>query len=164
VRKLCHKLEIVSARRRQYLLFSLLDFRFFKNSETGNVLFFGAPRRLAPLAVFSYILVNEVLPFRSARFFAKLDDEVAGIFAVHDRRDSLYVKSLAVSPWWRRLGVATFMLDFACRLARRLNKTWVELGVLKANTDAQKLYARYGFRVKAQDKWSLTLRKSVAPH
>lgn len=55
------------------------------------------------------------------------------------------------------------MLDFAYRLARRLNKKWVDLGVLKANTNAQKLYARYGFRVRAQGKWSLMLRKSVAP-
>jgi ribosomal protein S18 acetylase RimI-like enzyme len=160
--KLRHKPEITSVERREYLLFSLLDFRFFRNSETGNVLFFGSPGRLAPVVIAFYVLANEVFLLRSARFFAKAGGEVAGILAVRERRDAIYVKSLAVSPRWRRLGVATLMLDFACRLAERLNKKWVELGVLEANTDAQTLYAHCGFRVKAQSRRSLTLRKRVA--
>lgn len=71
MKKLRGALEIASVKRSQCLLFSLLDFRFFKNSETGNVLFFGSPRWLAPGAVVFYVLANEVFLFRSVRFFAK---------------------------------------------------------------------------------------------
>ncbi len=91
------------------------------------------------MAVVIYVLANEVFLFRSVRFLANVDDEVVAIIAVSESSEALYVKSLAVSPRWRRRGAATFMLGFAYRLARKLNKKWVDLGVLKANTNAQKL-------------------------
>jgi len=50
------RFRITPARRFEHLSFNLLSFHFFKNSEGGNLLFFGGPQLLSPLTVIPYIL------------------------------------------------------------------------------------------------------------
>ncbi|MDH5447565.1 MAG: GNAT family N-acetyltransferase [Candidatus Bathyarchaeota archaeon] len=58
---------------------------------------------------------------------------MVGIFVIREKPDILYVSSLVVAPEFRRLGIATYMLDYAHKLAKQLGKEWLELSVLRVN-------------------------------
>ena len=153
--------RVVSVKRSEHLFFNLCDFDFFRKSTGGNYLFFGNPRLLVPVVAVPYILSCEIIFFRRKRFFVKLREHVAGIFIVREKKESLYINTLAVAPEYRRYGVGRFMLDFAGKLAKRLGKQWLELSVLKTNSPARRLYAKAGFSTFEERKRSLTLRKHV---
>lgn len=146
---------------REHLLFNFLEFRFFRNSERGNAIVFGNPRPLMFLVAIPYILIAEVMFFRSKRFFVKVDAQIAGVFVVRQRQDKLVISSLAVAPECRRLGLATFMLDYASGVAARLGEKSLELSVLKRNISAQRLYVKFGFAVEKERRWSFTLQKKL---
>jgi ribosomal protein S18 acetylase RimI-like enzyme len=61
--------------------------------------------------------------------------------------DSLYVDALATETGYRRLGVASALLDEACRLAAEAGLRSVALDTPATNTPAQALYERRGFSV-----------------
>jgi ribosomal protein S18 acetylase RimI-like enzyme len=159
--KALQSLRIASVKRCGHLSFNLFNFCFFKNSERGNVLFFGSPRLLAPLVFVPYALVLQIMHFRGKRFFIMFKEQVAGLLAVQEKPEALYIHSLAVNPQYRRLGIGVYMLNYANLLATRLKKKWLELSVMKANTPAQKLYKKFGFVKKEEKHWSFTLRKNV---
>ena len=153
------RFRITPARRFEHLSFSLLSFHFFKNSEGGNLLFFGSPQLLSPLTVIPYILAMEVILFRSKRYFVKLKEQVVGMFVIREKPEALYINSLAVAPEYRRLGIATYILNYANKLAKQLGKKWLELSVLKVNIPALRLYMKVGFTEKKKKKLSLILKK-----
>jgi ribosomal protein S18 acetylase RimI-like enzyme len=152
-------LQIKSAKRFRHLHFNLLSFHFFKNSEGGNLLFFGSPQLLSPLTVIPYILAMEVILFRGKRYFVKLKEQVVGMFVIREKPEALYINSLAVAPEYRRLGIATYILNYANNLANQLDKKWLELSVLKVNIPALRLYMKVGFNEKIEKKLSLILKK-----
>jgi ribosomal protein S18 acetylase RimI-like enzyme len=61
--------------------------------------------------------------------------------------DSLYVDALATEVGYRRRGVASALLEEACRLASDAGLRAVALDTAATNTSAQALYARSGFSV-----------------
>jgi ribosomal protein S18 acetylase RimI-like enzyme len=61
--------------------------------------------------------------------------------------DSLYVDALATEVGYRRRGVASALLDEACRLAGERGCRAVALDTAATNTAAQALYERCGFAV-----------------
>lgn len=154
-------LRVDPVRRSEHLAFGLCNFNFFRNSERGNVLFFGSPRVLAPLVVLPYVLALEIVMFRKKRFFVRLEKYVVGMFVVREKSEALYVSSLAVAPEARKCGVATYILTYCERLARILGKDRLELLVLKTNTPAQRLYRKFRFSQKEERKWGFVLSKKV---
>lgn len=152
-------LRITPAKRLEHVYFNLLNFRFFRSSEGGNLLFRGSPQLLSPLTVIPYILAMELILFRGKRYFVKLKEKVVGIFVLREKPQALYIESLAVAPECRRLMIAIYMLNYANNLAKRLGKKWLELSVLKVNIPALRLYSQIGFTEKEEKKWAFILRK-----
>lgn len=152
-------LRITPAKISEQLFFNLLNFQFFKNSEGGNILFSGGPQLLSPLTVIPYILTMKVIFFRGNRYFVKLKEQVVGIFVLREKPEAVYVSSLAVAPEYRGLGIATYILNYANKLAEQLDRKWLELSVLKVNIPALRLYKKLGFAKKEEKKLSFILRK-----
>lgn len=144
-----------------HLLFNLLEFKFFNSSENGSAMPFRTSGLLAFLIVAPYVLSCEAIFFRKKRLFIKLKDHMAGTLVVHEESEALYIRSLAVAREFRRLGVATYILAYVERSAKRLGKKSVELSVLKSNFPAQRLYRRFGFAQKEEKRRSFVLAKRV---
>jgi len=144
-----------------HLLFNLFEFNFFSNSEHGSAMPFGNSKLQAFLIVGPYVLSCEAIFFRKRRYFVKLKDRVAGTLVVHEESDALYIRSLAVAPEFRRLGVATYILNLVERSAKRIGKKSIELSVLKSNFPARRLYRKFGFAQKEEKKRSFILAKRV---
>ena len=62
--------------------------------------------------------------------------------------DELHINTLAVSPAWRRRGVATFLLEAVMAEAAQEGARRATLEVRASNAAALQLYARLGFAVK----------------
>jgi ribosomal protein S18 acetylase RimI-like enzyme len=154
-------LLVKPVRKSEHLSFNWREFSFFNNSEHGSVLFFGSSRSLAPLAFLPYILSLELIFFRRKRYFVKLKQQAVGLFVLREKHDALYISSLAVAPEFRRFGIATYILSYAEKLARRLGKQRLELSVLKLNTAAQRVYRKFGFMKKEEKKWSYVLSRKI---
>ena len=154
-------LWITPIKKSEHLLFNLLSFHYFKNSEDRNVLFFGSLGRLAPLTVVPYVAAMELTHLRGKGYFVKFKNRIVGIFVFREKNDALYISSLAVAPKYRRLGIGTHILKYAEKVAKRMQKKWLELSVSKVNTSALQLYKKNGFSIKKEKKWSFILRKKV---
>ena len=111
--------------------------------------------------VIPYVLFSEVYFFRQRRYFIAVKQQIVGVLAFEDGTEGLYISNLAVSPFYRRIGVATYLLNYTTALARQLNKNILELSVNKMNTPALKLYMKYGFGKKKEGFSSYILRKDV---
>jgi ribosomal protein S18 acetylase RimI-like enzyme len=108
-----------------------------------------------------YILISQLILFRARRYFVKLKGNVVGVVVFHEEPDNLFIASLGVAKEYRRVGVATCILRYAESMAARLGKERLELGVLKRNTPAQRLYMKFGFSAVMERRWSFILRKRV---
>ncbi|MCJ7424313.1 GNAT family N-acetyltransferase [Candidatus Bathyarchaeota archaeon] len=146
--------------RHQHFLFNLLAFLSFRKSDYENR-FSIESHPLSPFAAIPYILFAEIYFFRQRRYFVTLTERIIGGIALQEKDDVLYISSLAVSPSYRKIGVATYMLNHAIVMARQLHKNALELSVLKANTPALKLYVKSGFRKKKERRRSFILQKDV---
>jgi len=54
-----------------------------------------------------------------------------------------------------------YILNYANKLAKQLDKKWLELSVLKVNIHALRLYMKVGFAETEEKKLSLILKKSI---
>jgi ribosomal protein S18 acetylase RimI-like enzyme len=75
--------------------------------------------------------------------------------------NALHISSLAVAPELRRFEIASYILNYAERVAKRLDKEYLELSVLKKNLAARNLYTKYGFSQKGRKERTLILAKKV---
>jgi ribosomal protein S18 acetylase RimI-like enzyme len=155
------RLRIVPAKRSQHLMFNFHDFRFFNSSEKGSAMPFGNSRLLALLIVAPYVLSCEVVFFRKRRYFVKIGNCVVAVFILHERPNILYISSLAVAPEFRRLGIATCILSYTERVAKRWGKSRLELSVLRKNLPAQALYEKLGFEQAQERRRVLVLAKKI---
>ena len=152
------KLKLVM--RRQHFLFNLLNFLYFRKRDYKD----GFSFESNPLFMFTtipYIVFSEVYFFGQKRYFITLKQQVVAAFALEQRNETLYISNLAVSPFYRRIGVATYLLNYAVALAKQLGKSALELSVNKANTPALKLYKKYGFVKKKERINSYLLRLNI---
>jgi GNAT superfamily N-acetyltransferase len=163
VKDISNSLKIEPADELWLLTFSFLEFRFFWNSENGKAMFFGNPRLLKPLIVVPYMLAAEAYNFGAKKHLVRVGNHIAAIFVLKAKHDTLIVNSLAVSPDCRRFGIGFFILEFTHKLCRQMEAKWLELTVLKSNTTAQRLYQKFGFKIAAERKFSLVLRKEFKP-
>ncbi len=155
--------EIEQIRKGKLPLFSFLEFRFFWNSPNGKAIpmLSGNPAWLAPLIAVPYMLGALVYNFRGAKYFIKVENDIAGTVILKVRQDALIVHSLSVSPIKRKRGVGFLILGQAEKSAKRMKLPWLELDVLKGNLSAQRLYRKFGFRLYAEKRLTLVLRKRV---
>jgi ribosomal protein S18 acetylase RimI-like enzyme len=84
-----------------------------------------------------------------------------GVLAVKEEDNALFISSLAVSPDYRRKGIASYTLSFSQALAKSRRRNIVELLVLKRNLPALGLYLKHGFQVEKEKRRSLVLRKAL---
>jgi len=146
--------------RRQHFLFNLLNFLYFRKRDYKE----GFSVESNPLFMFiiiPYILFSEVYFSRQRRYFIAIKQQIVGVLVFEYGTEGLYISNLAVSPFYRRIGVATYLLNYTTALARQLNKNILELSVNKMNMPALKLYKKYGFRKKKEGLSSYILRKDV---
>jgi len=161
----CLEMQIVD--KRELLLFSFWGFCYFWNSPDGKAMpmLNHNPRWFAPLIVTPYMLASlvNVHNLGGVKYFIKEEKEVVGtsIFKVH--KDTLSIRSLAVSSSKRKRGVGFFVLGQAEKLAQHVNLTWLEVEVLKGNVSALRLYRKFGFEGCSEGRLTVVLRKHVCP-
>ncbi len=86
-------------------------------------------------------LTNEGAHF----FTAKKNGKVAGYMGMHIVLDECYIANVAVSPCFRRQGIADALLHFAEETARSKGCSFISLEVRVSNTSAIKLYKKNGY-------------------
>ena len=145
---------------RQHFLFNLLNFLHFRKSDYENR-FSIESHPLSLSVAIPYILFAEIYFFKQRRYFVILKKRIVGVIALQEKAETLYISSLSVSPFYRKTGVATYMLNHAIAMAEQLHKNTLELSVLKANTPALRLYVKSGFRKKKERKRTFILGKNV---
>ena len=158
-------LKMQSVSKRDLLLFSFLGFRFFWNSPDGKAmpLLNSNPGWLAPLIVTPYMLASLVNSHNAGgvKYFVKEEKEVAGIAILKVHKDTLSIRSLAVSPTMRGRGVGFFVLGQAEKFAKQMKLPWLEVEVLKDNVTAQGLYRKFGFETYEEGRMTVVFRKRV---
>ncbi|MGA2310630.1 MAG: GNAT family N-acetyltransferase [Candidatus Bathyarchaeia archaeon] len=147
-------------RNQKHLFLNLYEFRFFNSSEQGTAMPFGN-FKCAPLFAVPYVFAAELIFLRNKRFFVKLRNRVIGLLVLIEEPNALHISSLAVAPELRRFGIASYILHYAERAAKRLDKEYLELSVLKKNLAARNLYKKNGFSQKEERKRTLILAKKV---
>jgi ribosomal protein S18 acetylase RimI-like enzyme len=75
--------------------------------------------------------------------------------------NALHISSLAVAPELKTFEISSHILNYAERVAKRLDKEYLELSVLKKNLAARNLYKKNGFSQKEERKRTLILAKKV---
>lgn len=161
MRSVCNDLRFESVGVKEYLIFNWYEFSFFRNSEQNKAFIFRVPSSLAFFVAVPYLASLEIILFKARRYFVKFKDQTVGLFATEQDENCLHISTLAVAPEARRRGVATCMLDYSKRLAEKTSTTSIELSVLKTNIPAQKLYVKYGFRKKTENRMSLILQRRI---
>lgn len=152
--------QIRPIRVREHFLFNLLNFLYFrKNDCKSGFLIENHP--LSLLIIIPYVMFSEAYFLRHKRYFITLKQRTAGVLALKENADALYVSSLAISPFYRRIGAATCILDHITIVTERLHRNALELSVLKTNTPALRLYWKSGFRRKKEKRRSMILRKDI---
>jgi ribosomal protein S18 acetylase RimI-like enzyme len=152
-------LEMRPVKTREHFLFNLLNFLYFRRADGVRFLMEGGP--FAIFVVIPYVALSEIYFFKQLRYFIVLEHRVVGVLALLEKTRTLYISSLAVSPDCRRIGIATYALNHAAAIARKLCKEALELAVLKKNTPAVRLYERRGYRVEEEKRRSYILRKQI---
>lgn len=87
-----------------------------------------------------------------------MGERILGLFAIQEKTDAIFISVLASHPFYRRTGIASFVLDHVVIFARKLGKTSLELAVTKRNKPALKLYNKFGFHVKEERRRSYVLQ------
>jgi predicted GNAT family acetyltransferase len=147
----------------EHLALNLRNFNIFRRGDSGKaIMFFGTSKFFTWLIAIPYIISSELVFLRTTRFYATIEDQVAGILVLREEQDILYVSDLGVAPEYRGHGIATAMLNYCTKIARTISKSWLELSVLKTNTPARCLYEKTGFVQKENRRWSFVLRKKVS--
>jgi ribosomal-protein-alanine N-acetyltransferase len=82
---------------------------------------------------------------------------------LQENAEALFISVLASHPFYRRMGIASFILERTVTLARKRGKTSLELAVLKANTPAMRLYHNFGFHLKEEKRRSHILQYWLKP-
>jgi len=154
------QLQIRSIRTREHLLFNFLNFLYFRKNDCNNC-FLIENHPLFMFIVIPYIVISEVYFFRQRRYFITQKQQIVGLFALREKPEAVYIVNLAVSPFHRKLGVATQALNYSAKIAQLLHKGDLELSVLKANSPALRLYLKYGFTKKKEKRRLVILKKDL---
>lgn len=98
-------------------------------------------------APWSEYALSEELRIDVAKFFAAvIEDKVVGYVGMHQLGDVGYFCNIAVSPDFRRMGVASALIQFLCDYAEDELLSELTLEVRSSNTAARALYEKFGFK------------------
>ena len=148
------QLKIRTVKRKEHFLFNLLCFLYFRRSAAHSL----ETRPVGTLITIPYIVFAELYFFRSSRYFATIGQRIVGLVVLQENAETIFISVLASHPFYRKMGIASFILDHAVVLARKLGKTSLELAVLRKNKPALKLYSKFGFHLKEEKKQSYVLQ------
>jgi ribosomal-protein-alanine acetyltransferase len=96
---------------------------------------------------FEYHFANPSSIFAVVAYGERIVGYIAGV-ASHNSRDRIAkVYSMAVLPQWRRLGIASKLLDYFEREAIKRGCRRAKLEVRRTNRSARSLYDRTGYQV-----------------
>ena len=87
--------------------------------------------------------------------------EEAGLLAVEDEPDHLWLVKLYLRTSFRRLGLGTCLLHQVVQEATELRKP-IRLRVLRVNQGAQRLYQRHGFTVVGEEAERLFMVRAAS--
>jgi GNAT superfamily N-acetyltransferase len=147
-------LKMRTVKRREHFLFNLLCFLYFRRSAARAL----ETRPVGTFIIIPYVFFSEVYFFRSWRYFVAMGQRIVGLIALQENTEAIFISVLASHPFYRRMGIASFILDHAVTLAKKLGKTSLELAVLKMNKPALKLYNDFGFHLKEEKRRSYVLQ------
>jgi len=159
-------LEIRPVRKRERFLSNFLTFLYFR--RTDGVSFPMVSGFPGLIVVIPYLALSQVFftKWRERKkylfYFIALGHRVVGVLDLRKDVRTLYIYILAVSPDYRRIGIATYALNQAEAIANELHKEALELAVLKKNTPALRLYMRHGYSIKEEKRRSFILRKQIS--
>ena len=148
------QLKIRTVKRKENFHFNLLCFLYFRRSAAHSL----ETRPVGTLITIPYIVFAELYFFRSSRYFATIGQRIVGLVVLQENTETIFITVLASHPFYRKIGIASFILTHAVVLARKLGKASLELAVLKKNKPALKLYTKYGFHLKEEKKQSYVLQ------
>ena len=77
---------------------------------------------------------------------AEMDGELLGYVGMMYILDEGYISNVAVSPQYRRRGVADALIAELIERAKKLELSFVTLEVRQSNTPARTLYRKHGFK------------------
>lgn len=87
----------------------------------------------------------------------KIDGKIVGFVIAHLERMPVgvrgYVVTLDVSVEWRRVGLATRLMEEAERRTFAAGARWMELDVFTGNTEATRFYERLGYLCVGTRPW-----------
>jgi ribosomal-protein-alanine N-acetyltransferase len=127
---------------------------------------FGAGWRMVPMtedhieAVVSIENASFACPWRQALFVEELrcqqalsyvvtplhGSQVVAFICLRQIRNDLHMLKIAVSPAYRKRGIAVWLLTECCELARVKGMEQIKLEVRPSNLAAKELYLKLGFR------------------
>lgn len=77
---------------------------------------------------------------------AKLGEDTAGYISITTVLDEAYINTIACDERFRRMGIATSLLNEAAKHLRRQGSAFLTLEVRGSNTPAISLYKKLGFK------------------
>lgn len=81
-----------------------------------------------------------------------IDQKVAGYLILLSRKGSKRIRiySLAISPWYRGMGIAQYLLNYTKKQAKQQQMEIINLEVREDNHKAISLYSKEGFILKGK--------------
>jgi len=90
---------------------------------------------------------NEVRKPRSLAKVAVVDDEIVGYLCAEHVLDEGHILDLAVHPGYRRMGIATALVEHVLEALKEKACRFLYLEVRASNYLAKRLYQGFGFRI-----------------
>ena len=78
-------------------------------------------------------------------YVGKLCGEVIGYIGMHCAADECYVANVGVLKKYRRMGVGSALIKYAADTAQQMKMSFISLEVRPSNTEAVRIYERFGF-------------------
>lgn len=136
-------ISITPVKMKQNIHFVFLNYVYFKKSRYNSLIY----KLPYSLIILPYLLIMTIIFYNKKKFFLEYRNNKVGLLAYRASNYSLFISSIAVDPHYRRLGFATFLLNYVKSIAKKMNKRYVELSVECFNYGAQKLYYNQGFKI-----------------
>lgn len=93
------------------------------------------------------IAVNNELRNKRSSFFlmGHHNDLAVAFIGLSMRKDSFHITNIATMPEYQKQGIATFLIQTATDIARKLEKNYITLEVRVSNEKAKSLYRKMNF-------------------
>lgn len=88
---------------------------------------------------------NELSNILATYLVAKIENTIVGYIGLWFIMDECQIVTLAIHEDYRRLGIASLLLDKMLKECKKHGTTYISLDVRASNIAAQKLYTKYGF-------------------